>query len=137
MRHHVLAFFFLMIRRPPRSTLCQTLFPYTTLFRSKGKTKYDYHLDWDEWHVRDLSDMVRRDRNHPSVVIWSIGNEVMEQWTNDDTTAIPIARELAGIVRRLDPTRPITSANNNGSPANPIFHAGALDLLGHNYHHEV
>src|SRR5437764_12599085 len=59
----------------------------------------------------------------------------MEQWTNGDKTAAPIARELAGIVRRLDPTRPITSANNNGSPANPLFHAGALDLLGHNYHH--
>jgi len=103
----------------------------------RAKTKYDYHLDWDAWHVRDLSDMVTRDRNHPSVFMWSIGNEVMEQWTNDDTTAIPIARELAGIVRRLDPTRPITSANNNGSPANPLFHAGALDLLGHNYHHEA
>src|SRR5213596_3573335 len=103
----------------------------------KEKTPYDYHLDWDAWHVRDLSDMVLRDRNHPRVFIWSIGNEVMEQWNNGDSTAAPIARELAGIVRALDPTRPITQAANNGSPQNPVFHAGALDLLGHNYHHEV
>jgi beta-galactosidase len=103
----------------------------------KEKTKFDYHLDWDQWHVRDLTDMVVRDRNHPSVFMWSIGNEVMEQWTNDDSTAAPIARELAGIVHQLDPTRPVTQAANNGSPQNPVFHAGALDLLGHNYHHEV
>ena len=46
----------------------------------KEKTKFDYHLDWDEWHRRDLEDMVLRDRNHPSVFIWSIGNEIAEQW---------------------------------------------------------
>jgi len=61
----------------------------------------------------------------------------MEQWTNGDSTAAPIARELAGIVRGLDPTRPITSANNNGSSGNPVLQSGALDLLGHNYHHEA
>ncbi len=100
----------------------------------KGKTKYDYHLDWDVWHERDLSDLVRRDRNHPSVLIWSIGNEVPEQW-NNDTTGITIARELAGIVRALDPTRPITAADNNTDPSNPLFRSGALDLIGLNYRH--
>ena len=98
----------------------------------KQKTTYDYHLDWDQWHARDLSDLVLRDRNHPSVFIWSIGNEIMEQWENDPTGA-PIARELAGIVRALDPTRPITSANNNHDPANPLLRSGALDLYGVNY----
>ncbi len=76
----------------------------------KKKTEFDYALDWDEWHVRDLEDMVLRDRNHPSVFIWSIGNEVMEQYDKNDSSGIVIARELASIVRSLDPTRPITSA---------------------------
>jgi beta-galactosidase len=97
----------------------------------KGKNPYDYHLYWDEWHKRDLEDMIRRDRNHPSVIIWSIGNEIPDQW---DSAGGTIARELAGIVRSLDTTRPITSATNSPeSKDNYLAHSGALDLIGYNY----
>ncbi|MFZ2287304.1 MAG: beta-galactosidase GalB [Bacteroidales bacterium] len=96
------------------------------------KTDYDYHLDFDEWHKRDLEAMVRRDRNHPSVFIWSIGNEVMEQWLRDGSGEA-IAIELAGIVRALDDTRPVTSACNDPVPHNPVIASGALDLVGFNY----
>lgn len=97
----------------------------------KQKTPFDYHLDWDEWHKRDLQDMILRDRNHPSVMIWSIGNEIGEQW---DSTGIQIATELAGYVKELDSTRPITSACNETRPINNIIKSGALDLIGYNYH---
>jgi beta-galactosidase len=99
----------------------------------KKKTEFDYHLYWDEWHRRDLEDMVLRDRNHPSVFIWSIGNEIPEQ---GDSTGVLIARELAAIVKNLDTTRPITSACNHPWPGNNIIKSGALDLIGINYHHE-
>jgi beta-galactosidase len=102
----------------------------------KGKTDFDYHLDWDEWHKRDLEDMVLRDRNHASVFIWSIGNELAEQWSDNDPNAGPIARELAGIVRALDKTRPVTAACNNVSAKNGVIASGALDLVGTNYAHE-
>jgi len=98
------------------------------------KTKYDYHLDWDEWHKRDLEDMVLRDRNHPSVFIWSIGNEVVEQWNNNPLGGT-ISRELVGIVRNLDRTRPITSACNGVSRDNKVLSEGDLDLVGTNYAH--
>ena len=50
---------------------------------AKAKTKYDYSLNWDEWHEKDLRDFIIRDRNHPSVMIWSIGNEILEQWGDE------------------------------------------------------
>ncbi|HJZ79517.1 MAG TPA: glycoside hydrolase family 2 TIM barrel-domain containing protein, partial [Pyrinomonadaceae bacterium] len=101
----------------------------------KEKTKFDYHLDWDEWHRRDLEDMLRRDRNHPSVFIWSIGNEVNEQW-NGDPAAGRIGKELSDIVRSLDNTRPITSACNFVSQQNTLITDGGLDLVGTNYEHK-
>jgi beta-galactosidase len=100
----------------------------------KKKNKYDYSLDFPAWHVRDLQDQVRRDRNHPSVFLWSIGNEIREQF---DSTGIPIARELASIVRELDTTRPVTSAlTETDTMKNFIYRSGALDLVGLNYNQD-
>jgi beta-galactosidase len=102
----------------------------------KEKNPYDYHLYWDEWHKKDLEDQVLRDRNHPSVFIWSIGNEIPEQGggkNEEDTSGRSIARELASIIHSLDTTRPITSALNDPWPGNEIYKSGALDLVGFNY----
>lgn len=101
----------------------------------REKTKFDYHLDWDEWHKRDLEDQILRDRNHPSVFIWSIGNEIMEQW-NTDSAGTTITKELVSIVRSLDSTRPITTANNELRPLNQLITSGELDLIGYNYEHK-
>jgi beta-galactosidase len=95
------------------------------------KAKYDYHLFFKEWHKRDLEDQIKRDRNHPSVIIWSIGNEIPQQ---SDTSALRLAPELAGIVRSLDNTRPITTANDRPDTSNKIIKSGAIDLIGYNYH---
>lgn len=102
-------------------------------FWKKGKNKYDYHLHWDEWHRQDLQDFIRRDRNHPSVIVWSVGNEILEQW---DSTGIRLTRELVDIVRELDTTRAITVACNPPTPDNNLMKAGVIDLIGYNYAHE-
>lgn len=97
----------------------------------KRKNRYDYNLDFDEWHKRDLEDMVKRDRNHPSIFCWSIGNEIREQF---DTSGTRIAKEMADIVKRFDPTRPVTSALTENIPEkNFIYGSKALDVLGFNY----
>ena len=97
----------------------------------RGKVKYDYHLYFKEWHKRDLEDQILRDRNHPSVIIWSIGNEIPQQ---GDTSALRVAPELAAIVHSLDMTRPITTANDRPDTSNKIIKSGAIDLVGYNYH---
>lgn len=103
---------------------------------SISKVDYDYSLYWEEWHAKDLTDFILRDRNHPSIIVWSIGNEIMEQYNHEDSTGGRIARELSAIVRQLDDSRPIVTANNDISPDNSLIKNGGLDLLGYNYHHD-
>jgi beta-galactosidase len=74
----------------------------------EGKNPYDYHMFFNDWWERDIESMVLRDRNHPSIVVWSVGNEVMER--DGRSEGAEIARMLADKVRSIDPTRPITSA---------------------------
>jgi beta-galactosidase len=97
----------------------------------KKKNKYDYYKDFTEWHEKDLEAMVYRDRNHPSVICWSIGNEIREQF---DSTGIALTKALVDIVKKIDPTKPVLSALTETLPEkNFITKAGALDVLGFNY----
>ncbi|HEY3405301.1 MAG TPA: beta-galactosidase GalB [Ohtaekwangia sp.] len=100
----------------------------------KKKSDFDYSLDWDAWHERDLKDFIIRDRNHPSVMIWSVGNEIGEQW---DSTGVDITKELVSIVKSLDASRPVTTANNEIKPYNNLIKSGALDIIGYNYNHKA
>lgn len=132
----------------------------------RKKSQNDYARFFDEWHKQDLSDLVKRDRNHPSVIMWSIGNEVLEQWSdagadtlsleqanlilNAGHDASTLAKEgelsvnslltqhLAEIVKEYDPwgTRPITAGCNEPDPNNHLFKSGAIDVIGFNYHHQ-
>ena len=68
-----------------------------------GKSQYGYHLYFNQWHDTDLRAMLRRDRNHPSVVLYSIGNEIPNQLDRDGAK---IARELIAICHEEDSTRP-------------------------------
>lgn len=129
----------------------------------KKKTAHDYSRYFNEWHERDLTDFIVRDRNHPSILMWSIGNEVLEQWSHADADTLSLAeanlilnfghssdmlsaeggemsvnslltKKLADMVRELDPTRPITAGCNEPAPGNHLFRSGALDIIGFNYH---
>lgn len=98
----------------------------------EAKNTYDYHTLFDEWWERDLKAMILRDRNHPSIFCWSIGNEVIERKKIEIVTT---ARKLAALCRQLDPTRPVTSAlaawDSDWEIYDPL--AEAHDIVGYNY----
>ena len=130
----------------------------------RKKTAHDYARYFDEWHERDLRDFIMRDRNHPSVFLWSIGNEVLEQWSDAkaDTMSLEeanlilnfghsadmlakgdemsvnslLTKKLADMVKELDATRSVTAGCNEPNPKNHLFRSGALDIIGYNYHNK-
>ena len=101
-----------------------------------AKNPQDYHLYFKEWWQKDLESMIFRDRNHPSVIMWSIGNELNER---ADSVGYIITKRLAEETRRLDPTRPVTEAicgfwdhpGQEWSTTAPAF--VLLDIGGYNY----
>ncbi|WP_396616568.1 beta-galactosidase GalB [Lysobacter soli] len=98
----------------------------------RKKTPLDFHLVFPDWHEPDLRAMLRRDRHHPSIVLWGVGNEVGEQYTGEAGAAI--ARKLHAIVREEDPTRPTVNAMNWAKPDMPL--PRELDVIGLNYQGE-
>lgn len=97
-----------------------------------SKNKYDYSTLFDQWWRQDVESMVLRDRNHPSVFCWSIGNEVIERKKLEVVTT---AKKLADHVHKFDPSRPVTSAlaawDNDWEIYDPL--AAVHDIVGYNY----
>lgn len=92
-----------------------------------GKREWDYNKMYEAWHQKDLEALVRRDWNHPSVVFWSIGNEVLEQQN------VEMTRHLVEIVKELDKTRPVTNGYNDPNGGRASGASMALDVMGVNY----
>lgn len=102
----------------------------------KENTPFNYNLYFADWHERDLSDHIQRDRNHPSVILWSIGNEIPEQYGENDNVGTAITKDLVAIVKKYDTSRPVSAGLNMTENTNNLYRANALDVLGINYHHK-
>ena len=94
-----------------------------------GKMPYTYHLYFNQWGETDLRRMIRRDRNHPSVILYMLGNEI----PNQRIEGIEIARKLKAIAREEDPTRPVTAACDFFVGANVYGFMDEFDIAGYNY----
>ena len=95
----------------------------------RKKTPLDFHLIFKDWHEQDLRAFIRRDRNHPSVILWSVGNEVGEQQTGEEGAAV--AKTLKRIVREEDPSRLVTTAMNWADADMPL--PATMDVINLNY----
>jgi beta-galactosidase len=98
----------------------------------RKKTPLDFHLIFPEWHEPDTRSFIRRDKNHPSVIAWSVGNEVGEQYT--EKTGAKIAQKLYDIAKDEDDTRPITASMNYAKPQMPF--SKVFDIISLNYQGE-
>lgn len=98
-----------------------------------GKRKYGYHEYFDEWWEKDLTTMIHRDRNHPSIVLWSVGNEIPEQKSADGAKML---KSLMDVFHKEEPTRPVTLACDNiaaDGGATTLEFLNELDIVGYNY----
>ncbi len=103
--------------------------PFGGVKKPEGKAKYGYHLHFNEWAEKDLTELIRRDRNHPSIIIWSVGNEIPDACFEIGTERL---KKLMDVVRKEDPTRPITCGITHMHLANESGFASQLDITGYN-----
>jgi beta-galactosidase len=98
----------------------------------RKKTPHDFHLIFPDWYEADTRNFIQRDRNHPSVIAWSFGNEVGEQYTAD--TGALLAKKIYDIVKEEDDTRPATASMNYAKPDMPF--PAVMDIISLNYQGE-
>lgn len=98
----------------------------------KGKNPLDFHLIFPDWYEADIRAFIRRDKNHPSIIAWSFGNEVGEQYTDEPGAAV--AWKLAALVKDEDSTRPTTASMNFAKPDMPF--PQTMDIISLNYQGE-